>query len=70
MFNSEHVLRNDWKGLLELLNKVSRLSLLEILLVRTNHKSRFVFNVVTVLLASSGYQVSCNTTGGGVVMSS
>jgi hypothetical protein len=38
--------------------------------MRTNRYVRFDFGGSTVLLASSGYQVSCNTTGGGVVMSS
>jgi hypothetical protein len=51
-------------GELELLNKVSRLSLLEILLVRTNHKSGSGFDGATVMSVSSGNQVSFNTTFG------
>ena len=59
---------NDWVVLLELLNKVSRLGLLEMLLMRTNHICGFSFSAGFVLSASGGHQVSFNTTVGGVVL--
>ena len=51
--------------LLELLNKVCDLGLLEILLIRTSDICGFGFCEWTVLVASSGNQVSCYTTVGG-----
>ena len=58
------IIANDWVQLLELLNKVWDLGLLEIQLVRTNHKSESGFGGSTVLVGWCGQEVSFNTTGG------
>jgi len=53
------------------LNKVWDLGLLLLVVVwvvRKNHIGGFGFGGSTVLLASSGYQVSFNTTAGGGVL--